>query len=85
MTESAVITTAGAPAARPRASWFSVFARQRELSLAAIMVVLGALVSIVAPQFLTFSNLTAVAVLASIYAVASVGEALVIITRNIDL
>ena len=65
--------------------WLSVVARQRELSLVAIMVVLGGLVSITAPQFLTASNLTQVAVLASIIAVAAVGEALVIITRNVDL
>jgi rhamnose transport system permease protein len=83
MAESSVI--AAPTAARSFGSWLSVFARQRELSLTAIMVVLGALVSIIAPQFLTFSNLTAVAVLASIYAIASVGEALVVITRNIDL
>jgi rhamnose transport system permease protein len=63
----------------------SIVARQRELSLVAIMIVLGGLVSLAAPQFLTFSNLSAVAVLASIYAVAAVGEALVVITRNIDL
>jgi rhamnose transport system permease protein len=62
-----------------------MIARQRELSLVAIMVVLGGLVSIAAPQFLTASNLTQVAVLASITAVAAVGEALVIITRNVDL
>ena len=75
--------TLGVP--RARGSWLSALARQRELSLVAIMVVLGALVSVAAPQFLTFANLSAVAVLASIYAVAAVGEALVIITRNIDL
>ncbi|MEI8332230.1 MAG: ABC transporter permease [Chloroflexota bacterium] len=63
----------------------STLARQRELSLVAIMFVLGGLVSITAPQFLTVSNLSQVAVLASIIAVAAVGEALVVITRNIDL
>ena len=35
-----------------------VIARQRELSLVAIMVVLGALVSIAAPQFLTVDNIS---------------------------
>ena len=45
----------------------------------------GALVAIAAPQFLTVDNLTQVAVLASIIAVAAVGEALVVITRNVDL
>ncbi len=49
------------------------------------MFVLGALVSLAAPQFLTVDNLSQVAVLASIIAVAAVGEALVVITRNVDL
>ena len=83
MADTSAIAAPGA--IQTRGSWLTAFARQRELSLAAIMIVLGALVSIVAPQFLTLSNLTAVAALASIYAVASVGEALVVITRNIDL
>jgi len=65
--------------------WLSTIARQRELSLIAVMVVLGGLVAIAAPQFLSTQNLTQVAVLASIVAVAAIGEALVIITRNVDL
>ena len=60
-------------------------ARQRELGLVAIMVVLGAAVSLKAPQFLTADNLSQVAVLASLTAVAALGEALVILTRNVDL
>ena len=77
--------TATAGAARTPGQWLSVAARQRELSLVAIMFVLGGLVSIAAPQFLTAFNLSQVAVLAAIIAVAAVGEALVVITRNIDL
>jgi rhamnose transport system permease protein len=83
MAEPGVASSAGV--ARSRRQWLSVIARQRELSLLAIMVVLGALVSIAAPQFLTVSNLSQVAVLASITAVAAVGESLVVITKNIDL
>jgi rhamnose transport system permease protein len=60
-------------------------ARQRELSLVLIILVLGALVSLRAPQFLTLANISQVAVLASIIAVAAVGEAIVVITRNVDL
>lgn len=80
-------TTVAAELKTPRASrhWLSSIAQQRELSLVAIMVVLGGAVSVSAPQFLTASNLTQVAVLACIVAVAAVGEALVIITRNVDL
>ena len=51
----------------------------------AIMLVLGALVSSSGAQFLTARNISQVAVLASIIAVAAVGEALVVITRNVDL
>jgi rhamnose transport system permease protein len=49
------------------------------------MFVLGGFVSITASQFLTLSNISQVAVLASVIAVAAIGEALVVITRNVDL
>jgi len=60
-------------------------ARQRELSLVVVMAVLGAFVFTQAPQVLSASNLTQVTAHASIIAVAAVGEALVILTRNVDL
>ena len=41
--------------------------------------------AVAAPQFLTADNISQVAVLASITAVAAIGQALVVITRNIDL
>lgn len=59
--------------------------RQRELTLLAIMVALGAVVTLMAPQFLTVGNVSQVAVLASITAIAALGQAVVIITRGIDL
>ena len=71
--------------AESRGGILSTIARQRELSLLAIMFVLGGLVSIAAQQFLTADNISQVMVLASIIAIAAVGEALVIITRNVDL
>lgn len=72
--------------ARPaRYRWLMAIGRQRELSLVAIMFVLGSGVSLIAPQFLSVSNFSQVAVLASIVAVAAVGEAIVIIARGIDL
>ena len=77
--------TAAAAAARPASQWLSSIARQRELSLVAIMFALGGLVTLTAPQFLTGANISQVAVLASVIAVAAVGEAIVVITRNIDL
>jgi rhamnose transport system permease protein len=83
MAESGVLI--GSSPVRNRGGWLAVVARQRELSLLAIMVVLGGLVSLSAPQFVTASNLSQVAVLAAVIAVAAVGEALVVITRNVDL
>ena len=74
-----------APPVQARGRWLSAVARQRELSLVAIMVVLGGLVTLTAPQFLTVDNISQVAVLASVIAVAAIGEALVVITRNVDL
>ncbi len=71
--------------ARSGGNWLTVLARQRELSLVAIMFVLGGLVSLNAPQFLTVGNISQVASLAMIVAVAAVGQAFVIITRNVDL
>ena len=59
--------------------------RQREASLVVIMVVFALVSTVVAPQFLSASNISNVASLASIAAVAAVGQALVVITRSIDL
>jgi len=70
---------------RTGGQWLAVVARQRELSLLAIMFVLGGLVALAAPQFLSISNFSQVASLAAIIAVAAVGEAIVVITRNVDL
>ncbi len=60
-------------------------ARYRELSLFIVMLILGAIVAFQAPQFISASNLTQVSTLAAIIAIAAAGQALVIITRNIDL
>src|SRR6185503_15813199 len=68
-----------------RGSLVGAIARQRELSLVIVMLVLGAGVTLAAPQFLTANNLSQVATLASITAIAAIGQALVVITRNIDL
>lgn len=79
-------TTPSAPARRsPVTRAFSVIGRSRELTLVAIMVVMGALVTLGAPQFLSASNLNQVTAMAAIIAIASVGEALTVLTKNIDL
>jgi ribose/xylose/arabinose/galactoside ABC-type transport system permease subunit len=62
-----------------------VIGRQRELSLVIVMLALGAFVAVQAPQFLSASNLTQVTVTASIIAVAAIGQAVVVITKNVDL
>jgi rhamnose transport system permease protein len=82
MSEAAAVAPAGSG---PLTRLLVAVARQRELSLAVVMVVLGIIVASQAPQFLSVSNLTQVTILASIIAIAAVGEALVIITRNVDL
>jgi rhamnose transport system permease protein len=80
------VGAAAAPGVKPaRRNWLMAIGRQRELTLVGIMFVLGAGVSMMAPQFLSVSNFSQVAVLASIVAVAAVGEAIVVITRGIDL
>jgi rhamnose transport system permease protein len=60
-------------------------ARSRELTLAGVIIVLSAIVAVFAPNFLTTDNLGPVTTLAAIIAIAAVGEAVVILTKNIDL
>src|SRR3977135_341793 len=59
--------------------------RQREASLGIVMVGLGGFLCSQAPQFLSASNLSQVAILAAIIAIAATGQALVVLTRNVDL
>jgi len=68
-----------------RGGFLTAAARQRELSLLVIMLVLSAIVFVRAPQFLSAANLSQVTILAAIIGVAAVGEALVVLTRNVDL
>ena len=60
-------------------------ARQRELSLVLILIGMVVLVALQAPQMISSDNLTDVTVLAAVIAVAAVGQAMVVITRNVDL
>ena len=83
MSEAAAV--AQVPTAGPLSRLLGAAARQRELSLLLVLLALGAFVAIRAPQVLSVSNLTDVSVLASIIAIAAVGEAMVVITRNVDL
>ncbi|MDQ6673342.1 MAG: ABC transporter permease [Chloroflexota bacterium] len=63
----------------------TMLARQRELSLVMVMLVLGGFVFSQAPQFLSAANLSQVVIVASIIAIAATGQALVVLTRNVDL
>jgi rhamnose transport system permease protein len=72
-----------APGSRSRS--VAQLLRQREASLILIMIVFALVASVAAPQFLSTSNISNVASLASIAAVAAIGQALVVITRSIDL
>jgi rhamnose transport system permease protein len=65
--------------------WLIGLARQRELSLVIVMLALGAFVFAQAPQFLSASNLSQVTIVAAIIAIAAVGQATVVLTRNVDL
>jgi rhamnose transport system permease protein len=75
----------GTASAHRLSRFTETIARQRELSLLAVMIALGVFVTVRAPQFLSAANLSQVTILAAIIAVAAVGEALVILTRNVDL
>ena len=79
---TAVVAT---PTAGPLSRLLGAAARQRELSLVLILVAMIGLVALQAPQFLSSDNLTDVSVLAAVIAVAAIGEAMVVITRNVDL
>jgi rhamnose transport system permease protein len=63
----------------------SMVARSRELTLAGLMLLLALAVAIQAPHFLSQANLGQVTTLAAIIAIAAVGEALVIMTKAVDL
>ncbi len=76
---------AAPPTTGPLARVLGAAARQRELSLVLILVAMVGLVAIQAPQVLSSDNLTDVSVLAAVIAVAAIGEAMVVITRNVDL
>ena len=72
---------------QPNRVWglIAALSRSRELTLAGVIIVLSAVVAVFAPNYLTTDNLGPVTTLAAIIAIAAVGEALVILTKNIDL
>ena len=83
MTSGTAVATAPATGAVSRI--LGAAARQRELSLVLILIGMVVLVATQAPQMISSDNLTDVTVLAAVIAVAAVGQAMVVITRNVDL
>jgi rhamnose transport system permease protein len=63
----------------------NVVGRSRELTLVAVMLVMILIVTSQVSHFLTASNLGLVTAFAAIIAIAAVGEAIVVMTKNIDL
>ena len=76
---------ASAPSTSALSRVLGAAARQRELSLVLILIGMVALVALRAPQVISSDNLTDVSTLAAVIAVAAVGQAMVVITRNVDL
>jgi len=81
----ALSVPANVPAPNQAGLLLGRLARSREATLAGVVIVLGMLVWLEAPNFLSSTNVISVTALAAIIAIAAVGEALVIITKNIDL
>jgi rhamnose transport system permease protein len=81
----ALSVPASAPVANRASLLIGRLARSREATLAGVVIVFGLVVGLAAPNFLSSTNLISVTSLTAIIAIAAVGEALVIITKNIDL
>jgi rhamnose transport system permease protein len=77
--------TAGSSRPDGLAQALGVLARSREATLAVVMVVLAMLVTTRAPAFADARNIQNVLKDTSIIAIAAIGEAMVIMTKNVDL
>jgi rhamnose transport system permease protein len=61
------------------------FVRMRELRLTFALLVIGALITLREPRFLELTNLQQVALSATLVCIVAIGEAMVIIARQVDL
>jgi rhamnose transport system permease protein len=77
--------TAISPTTHSRPSIWLTLARQRELTLILFILLLVVLVTLRAPSFLTVANLRDILLDISILAIVALAQAMVIITRGIDL
>ena len=75
----------GVDLVEPRVGWTQVLMRRREASVALMILLLFAFLSVANEFFLTPRNLLNVGRQASVVAIIALGEALVIIARGLDL
>jgi rhamnose transport system permease protein len=66
-------------------AWVGHFLRVREAGLLLTLIILGLLITLREPRFLLATNLEQVALSATLVGIVALGQALVIITRQIDL
>ena len=83
MTPSAGLTAM--PSARNTRGYLGRLLRARELRLVLALFIIGLAVTLREPRFLQASNLEQVALSATLVCIVAIGEALVIIARQVDL
>jgi rhamnose transport system permease protein len=74
-----------AAAPPPRRRIGEIALRLRVSGVVAFLVLLGAVFALLSPQFLTIQNLTIIASNASILAIVAAAQAVVLLTRNLDV
>jgi rhamnose transport system permease protein len=77
------LTTNSRAASRP--SLLSIFARFRELALVGFILLLIVLIGLQSPSFLSFRNFSDILLDISVLAIVALAQAMIIITRGIDL
>src|SRR3954451_6350957 len=71
--------------ARPRRSIADLALRLRLSGVVVFLLLLGAVFATLAPQFLTWQNLGVIASNAAILAIVAAAQAVVLLTRNLDV
>jgi rhamnose transport system permease protein len=77
--------TTHAEAPKPKTNFLLIFARFRELGIIGFIVLLMIVVGLIAPSFLTLSNMRDILMDISILMIVALAQAMTIITRGIDL
>lgn len=73
------------PIAPSRPNPFSIFIRFREVALTAFILLLGIVITLQSPNFLSFTNFRNILMDIAILSMISLAQAMIIITRGIDL